>query len=56
MAFPTLVRAALLGLNPLDPLAIIGAAAFLATVIFGAAYLPARRALGIGPLAALRHE
>jgi putative ABC transport system permease protein len=50
------MRAALFGLNPLDPAAYLLAAVSLATVVFGAVYLPARRVLGVAPLDALRHD
>jgi len=44
----------LLGVGPLDPLA-LGAVVCLLVVIMGtAAYLPARRALGVQPIDALR--
>ncbi len=50
------IRAALFGLNPLDPAAYLLAAVSLATVVSAAVYLPARRALGMAPLEALRHD
>jgi putative ABC transport system permease protein len=50
------VRRVLLGIHPLDPVALLIAAGFLGIVIFIAAYVPARRALRIEPLIALRHE
>jgi ABC-type antimicrobial peptide transport system permease subunit len=50
------VRRVLLGIQPLDPGALLIAAGFLGIVIFIAAYVPARRALSIEPLTALRHE
>jgi predicted permease len=56
LSFSKAFRTALFGLNPLDPMALVVAVGFLAAVTFAAAYLPARRALGIGPLVALRHE
>jgi len=56
MAFPAGLRAALFGLNPFDPMALSLAGAFLIGVTFVAALLPARRALGIAPLTALRHD
>jgi ABC-type antimicrobial peptide transport system permease subunit len=56
LAFPAGLRAALFGLNPLDPAAFSLAGALLIGVTLVAAYVPARRALGIGPLAALRHD
>ena len=56
LAFPAGLRATLFGLNPLDPAAFSLAGALLIGVTLVAAYVPARRALGIGPLAALRHD
>ena len=50
------MRVALFGMNPLDPAASAAAAASLAVIVGAAAYLPARRALGIAPLDALRHD
>jgi putative ABC transport system permease protein len=44
------------GVRPLDPLAFGAAIVFLAAMTLSAAYLPARRALGVGPMEALRHE
>ncbi len=55
-SFSAGVRTALFGMNPLDPTACLAAAACLAAVVFVAAYLPARRALGVAPLDALRHD
>jgi ABC-type antimicrobial peptide transport system permease subunit len=50
------LRAGLNGLEPLDPIAFATAIAVLTAVIGATAYLPARRALGLAPLAALRRE
>jgi predicted permease len=50
------LRSALNGLDPLDPIAFAAAIAMLTAVIGAAAYLPARRALGLTPLAALRRD
>jgi predicted permease len=50
------IRAALFGLNPLDPAAFLLAVVSLATVVSAAVYLPARRTLGMAPLEALRHD
>jgi predicted permease len=56
ISFSKPFRAVLFGLDPLDPFALLTAAALLALVTSTAAYLPARRALRLGPSIALRHE
>jgi len=54
ISFSKPFKTVLFGLSPLDPLAILAATAFLFAVTSTAGYLPARRALGIGPMAALK--
>jgi predicted permease len=49
-----LLEPILLGVGPLDPLAFVAAIGFLATITASAAYIPARRALGVAPIEALR--
>jgi predicted permease len=46
----------LYGLSPLDPVAFTGTAIFLLMAATTAAWLPARRAARVDPIAALRHE
>ena len=50
------VESLLFGLTPTDPAAIGGAIVLLTAAAQLAAYLPARRASRLDPLAALRHE
>ena len=51
-----LISTQLFGLNPTDPLTLVGAAVVLAVVAMLAGYLPARRASRVNPLNALRYE
>jgi len=50
------LRDLLFGLTPLDPVTFGSVAVLLTAVALLASYVPARRATGIDPLAALRHE
>ena len=51
-----LVKSLLFGLQANDPVHLGGAAAVLAVAALAAAYVPARRAARIDPMAALRDE
>ena len=51
-----LVRSQLYGLSPFDPLTIILAVGGILVVALAAGYFPARRAIGIDPIAALRYD
>jgi putative ABC transport system permease protein len=55
-AIGRVLSVALFGLSPLDPIAFAGVSLFLTVVAMLASYLPARRAAGIDPMAALRYE
>ena len=51
-----LVKSMLYGLQPADPVSLIGGAGLLIAVGLAASWLPARRASGVEPMEALRHE
>jgi predicted permease len=50
------LRSFLIGVSPLDPLTFAGVAAILAAVALLASYLPARRAVRVDPMQALRAD
>jgi putative ABC transport system permease protein len=56
IAATRVLRSMLFGVTPLDPVSIAGAAAALGAIALLACYFPARHALRIDPLAALREE
>ncbi len=51
-----LMEGLLFGVEPADPVSLVGGAALLAVVAFAAAWIPARRAARVDPAAALREE
>jgi len=50
------MKSLLFGVETYDPLSFIGVAAILTAVALISIYLPARRAMGLDPLIALRQE
>jgi len=56
VALMQLIKSRLYGVAPYDPLTLVGSAALLLTVAALAAWLPARRAARVDPMAALRCE
>jgi len=56
IALSRLIQAQLFGVQAADPRILIGAAALLAAVAMGAAFLPGRRASRISPVQALKYE
>jgi predicted permease len=51
-----LVKSMLFGVKPDDPMSFLGAAGLLVIIALAAALIPARRAAGVDPMQALRHE
>jgi ABC-type antimicrobial peptide transport system permease subunit len=51
-----LMRTMLYGVRPTDPLTFISVAALLAVIAMLACYVPARRAMKVDPMEALRHQ
>jgi ABC-type antimicrobial peptide transport system permease subunit len=51
-----LMRSMLYGVKPTDPLTFISVAAVLGTIAMLACYVPARRAMKVDPIEALRHQ
>ncbi len=56
IAVGQLLRSVLFGVSPLDPIAFLSVAMFLFLVALVACYLPARRALKVDPMTAIRNE
>jgi putative ABC transport system permease protein len=50
------LQAMLFGLGPRDAISVVAATAVLSVVSLGAGYIPARRAMRVDPMVALRHE
>jgi len=56
LSLSRLMASQLYGVRPTDPLTFITVAALLMIVALAASYIPARRAMRVGPMAALRYE
>lgn len=50
------IASLLYNVTPSDPISFIGVALFLTAIAFIAGYLPARRAMTVDPIVALRNE
>ena len=51
-----LMKSLVYSISPMDPVSLAGAAILLGSVTLAACYIPARRALRVDPMVALRHE
>jgi predicted permease len=56
LALTRLVKSMLFGVQPWDPATLVAGALLLLTVALAASWIPARRAAGVQPMDALRHE
>jgi putative ABC transport system permease protein len=56
LALTRLMTSLLFGVSARDPLTFVGVATLLTLVGLGASFLPARRAMRVDPIVALRHE
>ena len=50
------IRSVLFNVQPTDPVSLVGVAVFLTLTAMAASYVPARRAMAVDPLVALRNE
>jgi len=56
LALTRLVKTMLYGIQPYDPITMTGGVLILLSVALAASWIPARRAAGVQPMEALRHE
>lgn len=56
LALTRVLSGFLFGVSTMDPLTFVGVSALLAMIALGASYLPARRAVDVDPLVAIRSE